>query len=98
MIPARGGSIPNTRTGGASGGDGGLSLALESRRNRRSLSVGHGELFRVEFTCTRESGPLIRALSVWRADDAHGRPLSAVVQLQAHPTVMMQLGLTDVSP
>ena len=34
---------------------------------------------------------------MWRADDADGRPFAAVVNYQAHPTVMMGLGAADLS-
>jgi hypothetical protein len=59
--------------------------------------VGHAELAGWTYNRTRENGPTDPRISVWRADDSHGRPLSAVVNFQAHPTVMMHLGLTDVS-
>lgn len=36
-------------------------------------------------------------LSLWRIDRSNGMPLAVVVGFQAHPTVMMGLGATDVS-
>jgi hypothetical protein len=67
------------------------------RRQPGSLRVGRAEVSGWTFNRTREHRPVDPRLSIWRADDAQGRPLAAVVNFQAHPTVMMRLGLTDVS-
>ena len=67
------------------------------QRQPATLRVGHADLAGWAFNRTRENGPVDPRVSVWRADDAQGRPLAAVVNYQAHPTVMMHLGLADVS-
>jgi hypothetical protein len=67
------------------------------QRQPATLRVGKEEVAGWTYNRTRENGPVDTRLSVWRADDARGRPLAAVVNFQAHPTVMMGLGATDVS-
>jgi len=67
------------------------------QRQPGSLRVGKADLSGWTFNRTRERGPVDPRVSVWRADDANGRPWAAVVNFQAHPTVMLQLGMTDVS-
>jgi hypothetical protein len=67
------------------------------QRQPATLRVGHADLAGWAFNRTRENGPVDPRVSIWRADDAQGRPLAAVVNYQAHPTVMMHLGLADVS-
>jgi len=67
------------------------------QRQPATLRVGHADIAGWTFNRTRENGPVDPRIGVWRADDAQGRPLAAVVNFQAHPTVMMHLGLTDVS-
>jgi neutral ceramidase len=67
------------------------------QRQFATLSVGHADLAGWTFNRTRENGPVDPRISVWRADDAQGRPLAAVVNFQAHPTALLHLGLTDVS-
>jgi hypothetical protein len=72
---------------------------IQAWRQRRpaSLRVGRAEVVGWTFNRTRADGAVDTRLSVWRADDAQGRPLAAVVNFQAHPTVMMALGAADVS-
>jgi neutral ceramidase len=67
------------------------------QRQPATLRAGHADLAGWTFNRTRENGPVDPRIGVWRADDLRGRPLAAVVNFQAHPTVMMHLGLTDVS-
>jgi hypothetical protein len=71
-------------------------LAWQQRRPAR-LRAGKAEVIGWAFNRTRPNGPLDTRLSVWRADDAEGRPFAAVVNYQAHPTVMMGLGAADLS-
>jgi hypothetical protein len=71
-------------------------LAWRQRRPAR-LRAGKAELMGWAFNRTRQNGPVDTRLSVWRADDAEGRPFAAVVNYQAHPTVMMALGASDLS-
>jgi hypothetical protein len=73
-----------------------IILAWRQRQPAR-LRVGWAEVTGWTFNRTREHGPVDPRLSVWRADDADGRPLAAVVNFQAHPTVMMALGAADLS-
>jgi hypothetical protein len=75
------------------------TAAILAWRQRRpaTLRVGRADLAGWTFNRTRENGPVDPRIGVWRADDAEGQPLAAVVNFQAHPTVMMHLGLTDVS-
>jgi hypothetical protein len=73
------------------------AIVAWKRRQPATLRVGHAELAGWTFNRTRDKGATDPCISVWRADDSHGRPLAAVVSFQAHPTVMMHLGLTDVS-
>jgi hypothetical protein len=67
------------------------------QRQPATLRVGHADLADWTFNRTRENGPVDSHIGVWRVDDVHGRPLAAVVNFHAHPTVMMHTGLTDVS-
>lgn len=71
-------------------------LAWEQRR-AAALRVGKAELPGWTINRTRENGPVDTRLSVWRVDDADGRPLAAAVNFQAHPLVMMDLGAVDLS-
>jgi hypothetical protein len=67
--------------------------------NRRpgSLSVGAVDVRGWTYNRTRPDGPVDARLSVWRVDDAGGRPLAAVVGFAAHPVVQMALGAADLS-
>ncbi|MFL5242353.1 MAG: hypothetical protein ACJ8FY_09620 [Gemmataceae bacterium] len=67
------------------------------QRQPASLRVGKADLSGWTFNRTREEGPIDPRVSVWRADDGRGRPLAAVINFQAHPTVMLQTGMADVS-
>jgi hypothetical protein len=67
------------------------------QRQPGTLRAGKAEVTGWTYNRTRENGPVDTRLSVWRADDAGGHPLAAVVNFQAHPTVMMALGATDLS-
>jgi hypothetical protein len=71
-------------------------LAWNQRRPAR-LSVGQADLAGWTFNRTRENGPVDTRLTVWRVDSAEGAPLAIVVNFQAHPTVMMNLGAADLS-
>src|SRR4051794_37627923 len=71
-------------------------LAWEQRRPG-TLRVGQAEAGGLTYNRARADGPVDTRLGVWRADDAAGRPLAAVVNFQAHPTVMMGLGAADLS-
>jgi neutral ceramidase len=73
------------------------AIVAWKRRQPAMLRVGHTELAGWTFNRTRDKGITDSRVNVWRADDSNGQPLAAVVNFQAHPTVMMQLGLTDVS-
>jgi hypothetical protein len=66
------------------------------QRQPATLRAGKAEVVGWSYNRTRENGPVDTRLSVWRAE-AHGRPLAAVVNFQAHPTVMMSLGAADLS-
>jgi hypothetical protein len=68
-----------------------------NERQPASFRVGKTDLPGWTYNRTRDGGPVDTQLSVWRADDARGRPLAAVVNYQAHPTVMMGLGAQDLS-
>src|SRR5262249_34612897 len=74
------------------------TAVIQAWRQRRParLSAGKAEVAGWAFNRTRPNGPLDTRLSVWRADDAEGRPFAAVVNYQAHPTVMMELGAADL--
>lgn len=61
-------------------------LAWNSRQPAR-LHVGSGELSGMTFNRTRENGPVDTRVSVLRADSTDGRPIAAVVNFHAHPTV-----------
>jgi hypothetical protein len=71
-------------------------LAWHQRRPAR-LRVGKEDVVGWAYNRTRPNGPVDTRLSVWRADDTDGRPFAAVVNYQAHPTIMMELGATDLS-
>lgn len=73
-----------------------IILAWKQRQPAR-LRVGRAEVNGWTFNRTRENGPVDTRLTLWRADDAAGRPLAAVINFQAHPTVMMGLGAADLS-
>ncbi len=75
------------------------TAVIEAWRQRRpaQLRVGKAEVVGWAFNRTRPNGPLDTRLSVWRTDDADGRPFAAVVNYQAHPTVMMGLGAAELS-
>ena len=70
--------------------------AWQQRRPAR-LRAGKADVTGWAFNRTRPNGPLDTRMSVWRADDADGRPFAAVVNYQAHPTVMMEQGAADLS-
>ncbi|MGQ0572311.1 MAG: hypothetical protein ACT4P5_22625, partial [Armatimonadota bacterium] len=61
-------------------------LAWNSRHPAH-LRVGSGELTGMTFNRTRENGPVDTRVSVLRADSTDGRPIAAVVNFHAHPTV-----------
>jgi hypothetical protein len=67
------------------------------QRQPATFRVGKADVVGWSYNRTRENGPVDTRLTVWRADTADGRPLAAVVNFQAHPTVMMSLGSTDLS-
>ncbi len=71
-------------------------LAWKQRRPA-ALRVGGAELAGWTYNRTRDNGPVDTRLSVWRVEGRDGRPLAAVVNFQAHPTVMMGLGAADLS-
>lgn len=73
-----------------------IILAWRQRQPGR-LHVGGTDVKGWTFNRTRENGPVDQQLTVWRADDSDGRPLAAVINFQAHPTVMMELGAADLS-
>ena len=75
------------------------TAVIQAWRQRRPsrLSMGKAEVKGWAFNRTRTNGPIDTRLSVWRADDTEGRPFAAVINYQAHPTVMMGLGATDLS-
>jgi neutral ceramidase len=66
-------------------------------RQPATVRIGQSEVLGWTYNRTRPSGPVDPRLSVWRADTVDGRPLAAVINFQAHPTVMMSLGSADVS-
>ncbi len=70
-------------------------LAWHQRQPAR-LRVGHTELTGWTYNRTRAGGPVDTQLGVWRVEDRAGRPFAAVVNFQAHPTVMMELGAADL--
>jgi len=59
--------------------------------------VGRSEVIGWSYNRTREGGPVDTHLNVWRFDRADGRPLAAIVNFQAHPTILMSLGARDLS-
>jgi hypothetical protein len=67
------------------------------QRQPATLRVGKSESAGWTFNRTRAGGPVDTRLSVWRADTSAGQPLAAVVNFQAHPTIMMSLGAADLS-
>jgi neutral ceramidase len=67
------------------------------QRQPASLSAGKAEVIDWTYNRTREGGPVDTRLSVWRIDTRDGRPLAAVVNFQAHPTILMGLGPHDLS-
>jgi hypothetical protein len=75
------------------------TAVIEAWRQRRParLRMGKAEVAGWAFNRTRPNGPLDTRLTIWRADDSDGTPFAAVVNYQAHPTVMMGLGATDLS-
>jgi hypothetical protein len=68
-----------------------------NQRQPGRMRAGKSEITGWTYNRTREGGPVDTRLSAWRVDDLHGRPLAAVVNFQAHPTVMMGLGASDLS-
>jgi hypothetical protein len=66
-------------------------------RQPASLGVAATDISGWTYNRTRGDGPVDTKLTVWRADTLDGRPLAAVVNFQAHPTIMMSLGSTDLS-
>jgi hypothetical protein len=74
------------------------AVILAWRQRRPAVfSAGKSEVAGWSYNRTRQGGPVDTRLGLWRIDDADGRPLAAVVNFQAHPTVMMELGPTDLS-
>jgi hypothetical protein len=75
------------------------TAVIQAWRERRpaTLRVGKADLAGLTVNRTRSGGPVDTRLGVWRVDEASGRPLAAVVNFQAHPTVMMALGPADLS-
>ena len=73
-----------------------VAIAWNSRRPA-ALRVGKAELSGWTINRTRENGPVDTRLSVWRVDHADGRPMAALVNYQAHPVVMMNLGTDHLS-
>ncbi|HZY87464.1 MAG TPA: hypothetical protein VFE78_21685, partial [Gemmataceae bacterium] len=73
-----------------------VTLAWKQRRPA-ALSVGNAEVSGWAYNRTRDNGPVDTRLSVWRVEDREGRPFAAVINFQAHPTVMMELGAADLS-
>jgi hypothetical protein len=67
------------------------------QREPAQFRVGRTEVGGWSYNRTRENGPVDTRLSVWRFDGANGSPLAAVVNFQAHPTIMMSLGARHVS-
>jgi hypothetical protein len=67
------------------------------QRRPATLRVGKAEVVGWTYNRTRDGGPVDTRLSLWRVDDREERPLAAVVNFQAHPTVMMGLGAADLS-
>jgi hypothetical protein len=67
------------------------------QRQPARLRVGKAEVLGWSSNRTRDGGPVDTRLGMWRVDDQQGRPLAAVVNFQAHPTVMMSLGAADLS-
>ena len=68
-----------------------------NQRKPAVLRVGKAEVVGWTINRTRENGPVDTRLSVWRVDDAEGRPQAAAINFQAHPVVMMGLGAADLS-
>lgn len=68
-----------------------------NQREPATFHVGRSEVPGWSYNRTREHGAVDTRLSVWRFDRAAGRPLAAVVNFQAHPTIMMSLGARDLS-
>ncbi len=75
------------------------TAVISAWRQRRpaTLHVGHTHLEGMTFNRTREGGAVDTQVSVLRADDAAGRPFALAVNFHAHPTIMLELGNTDVS-
>ncbi len=67
-----------------------IILAWNQRRPA-ALRVGKADIVGWSINRTRDNGPVDERLSVWRIDDADGRPLAAAINFQAHPVVMMGL-------
>jgi hypothetical protein len=67
------------------------------QRQQATMRVGHAELPGWTVNRTREGGPVDTRLGLWRFDNEQGRTLAVVINFQAHPTVMMQLGASDLS-
>lgn len=67
------------------------------QRQQATMRVGHAELTGWTANRTREGGPVDTRLGLWRFDNEQGRSIAIVINFQAHPTVMMQLGASDLS-
>jgi hypothetical protein len=68
-----------------------------TQRQPGKLSVGRADVLGWTYNRTRDQGPVDTRLGLWRVDDARGNPLAVVINFQAHPTVMMGLGVADLS-
>jgi hypothetical protein len=67
------------------------------QREAATVRVGKTDVAGLSYNRTRLKGPVDERLSVWRLDRMDGTPLAAVVNFQAHPTIMMSLGAAEVS-
>jgi hypothetical protein len=67
------------------------------QRQQATMRVGRAELPGWTVNRAREGGPVDTRLSLWRFDNEQGRTFAVVLNFQAHPTVMMQLGTSDLS-
>jgi len=73
-----------------------LEKAWKSRRDAR-LSTGFTSISGLTYNRTRDHGPVDERISVLRADTPDGKPLAAIINFHAHPTVFWQVENRSIS-
>lgn len=71
-------------------------LAWNDRRPA-TLLVNHADVRDLSWNRTRTDGPIDPRWTVARFDDRNGRPIAAIVNYAAHPTLKTELGPWDVT-